>query len=144
MHLSCALKWSGERSDCTFSHWHIQCSIEFEKAERILGAVMYVSIPANARHGEQAQLWCYNSTRDRKCVIKSRIAIDDDWERMRRSANGGCARRDLRVMKGWPANLRRYAQRTPLPLIVRSPRRCRRTDASDQTCNNDERHNVWN
>ena len=50
MHLSCALKWSGERSDRTFSHWHVWRSIELEKAERILRAVMHVSIPANAGH----------------------------------------------------------------------------------------------
>jgi hypothetical protein len=71
---------------------------------------MYVSIPANARHSEQLQLWRYNGTRDRKRIVKSRIAIDDDWERARRSANGGGAWRDLRVMEGWPADLRRYAQ----------------------------------
>ena len=105
---------------------------------------MYVSIPTNAGDSEELQLWRYNGTRDRKRVSKSRVAINDDREWMRRSTNGGGARRDLRVMESRPADLWRGAQRTPLPLIVRATRRCRRTDASDQTCNNDERHNVRN
>jgi hypothetical protein len=71
---------------------------------------MYVSIPANARHSEQLQLWRYNGASDRKRIIKSRIAINYDWERARRRTNGGGARRDLRVMEGWPADLRRSAQ----------------------------------
>jgi len=71
---------------------------------------MYVSIPTNAGDSEELQLWRYNGTRDRKRIIKSRIAINDDWERARRTANGGGAWRDLRVMEGWPAYLRRSAQ----------------------------------
>jgi hypothetical protein len=65
VNLGCTLKWSDERSNRTLSHRHIRRSIELEKAECILGAVMYVSISANAGDGEELQLWRYNGTSDR-------------------------------------------------------------------------------
>ena len=92
MNFSCALEWTGEWPRGPFGNRNIVGAVQVQQAPRVIGAVVYVGISANARHAEQLQLGSRHRDGDRERVIKARVGVKDDRERL----CGGADRRAAR------------------------------------------------
>jgi hypothetical protein len=104
MDLGGSFKWTSEWSHSTFSNGNTVCPIQVEQTQRILRAVVDISVSTNTRHRKQVELRPNHSAGNRQRIIKTRIAVNDQRQRLSNRADRSGSRRELRVMKGWPTD----------------------------------------
>ena len=103
-------------------------TVEMQQAQRVLGAVMHIGVPADARDGEQLQLRSRDCERNRERVVETRVAVDDDRQRLLYAPARSRSICERRVMEGRPSDPRVVAahRRAPIAhrgsaLLVRPP-----------------------
>jgi hypothetical protein len=104
MDLGGAFKWASEWPHSTFSNGNTVCPIQVKQTQGVLRAVVNVSVSTNTRHRKQVELRSHHSAGNRQRIIEARIAVNDQRQRLRNRSNRSSSRRELRVMKGWPAD----------------------------------------
>jgi hypothetical protein len=75
-----------------------------EQTQGVLRAVVDISVSTNTRHRKQVELRPNHSAGNRQRIIKTRIAVNDQRQRLSNRADRSGSRRELRVMKGWPTD----------------------------------------